>query len=144
MHWKMNTYCPLIKFTFAKKLMDRDSPKRTTYSSPTLKFLFKKLTYFIQPKQDQFWLSSPMGWVPLPRSFPISWYCKLDTGMQEPNLHPELQMQQTVASGLAAQTCQFDRPCTNLAWCSFPGEPLCQRIHLISPPQEFTRQQPKK
>ena len=38
-----------------------------------------------------------------------------------------------VASGLAAQTCQFDRPCTNLAWCSFPGEPLCQRIHLISP-----------
>ena len=91
MHWKMNTYCPLIKFTFAKKLTDRDLPKRTTYSSPTLKFLFKKLTYFIQPKQDQFWLSSPMGWVPLPRSFPISWYCKLDTGMQEPNLHPELQ-----------------------------------------------------
>ena len=43
-------------------------------------------------------------------------------------------MQQTVASGLAAQTCQFDRPCTNLAWCSFPGEPLSQRIHLISPP----------
>ena len=30
-------------------------------------------------------------------------------------------MQQIVASGLAAQTCQFDRPCTNLAWCSFPG-----------------------
>ena len=144
MHWKMNTYCPLIKFTFAKKLTDQDSPKRTTYSSPTLKFLFKKLTYFIQPKQDQFWLSSPMGWVPLPRCFTISWYCKLDTGMQEPNLHPEFKMQQTVASGLAAQTCQFDRPCTNLAWCSFPGEPLCQRIHLISPPQEFTRQQPKK
>ena len=74
-----------------------------------------------------------MGWVPLPRSFPISWYCKLDTGMHEPNLHPELQMQHKVASGLAAQTCQFDRRCTNLAWCSFPGEPLCQRIHLISP-----------
>ena len=76
-----------------KELMDQDSPKRTIYSSPTLKFLFKKLTYFIQPKQDQFWLSSPMGWVPLPRSFPISWYCKLDTGMQEPNVQPELQMQ---------------------------------------------------
>ena len=94
MHWKMNTYCPLIKFTFAKKLTDRDSPKRTTYSSPTLKFLFKKLTYFIQPKQDQFWLSSPMGWVPLPRSFPISWYCKLDTGIHKPKVYPELQMQQ--------------------------------------------------
>ena len=50
MHWKMNTYCPLIKFTFAKKLTDRDSPKRSTYTSPTLKFLFKKLTYFIQPR----------------------------------------------------------------------------------------------
>ena len=43
-------------------------------------------------------------------------------------------MQQIVASGLAAQTCQFDRPCTNLAWCSFPGESLSQRIHLNSPP----------
>ena len=94
MHLKMNTYCPLIKFTFAKKLTDRDLPKRTTYSSPTLKFLFKKLTYFIQPKQDQFWLSSPMGWVPLPRSFPISWYCKLDTGIHKPKVYPELQMQQ--------------------------------------------------
>ena len=38
--------------------------------------------------------------------------------MQEPNLHPELQMQQTVASGLAAQTCQFDRPCVKVCpWC---------------------------
>ena len=46
----MNTYCPLIKFTFAKKLMDRDSPKRSTYTSPTFKFLFKKLIYFIQPR----------------------------------------------------------------------------------------------
>ena len=54
MHWKMNTYCPLIKITFAQKLTDRDSPKITTHTSPTLKFLFKKLTYFIQPKQDQF------------------------------------------------------------------------------------------
>ena len=85
-----------------------------------------------------------MGWVLLPRSFPISWYCKLDTGIQEPKLHPDLQMQQTVANGLAAQICQFDRPCTNLAWYSFPGEPLSQRIHLISPPQEFTKQHPKK
>ena len=35
-----------------------------------------------------------MGWVPLPRSFPISWYCKLDTGIHKPNMHLELQMQQ--------------------------------------------------
>ena len=46
----MNTYCPLIKFSFGKKLMDRDLPKRSTYTSPTLKFLFKKLIYFIQPR----------------------------------------------------------------------------------------------
>ena len=46
----MNTYCPLIKFTFAKKLTDRDSPKRNTYTSPTLQFLFEKLIYFIQPR----------------------------------------------------------------------------------------------
>ena len=34
-----------------------------------------------------------------------------------------LQMQYKVASGLVAQTYQFDRSCTNLAWCSFPGGP---------------------
>ena len=112
--------------------MDRDSPKRTTYSSPTLKFLFKKLTYFIQPKQDQFWLSSPMGWVPLPRSFPISWYCKLDTGMQEPNVQPELQMQQTVASGFVAQICQFDKHCTNWEWYSLLDEPHSELIQVMN------------
>ena len=39
---------------------------------------------------------------------------------------------------------KFDKPCTNLAWCSFPSESNSEQIHLISPPQEFTRQQPKK
>ena len=38
------------KIYLAKKLTDRDSPKRSTYTSPTLKFLFKKLIYFIQPR----------------------------------------------------------------------------------------------
>ena len=27
-----------------------------------------------------------------------------------------------VANGLVAQTCQFDKPCTDLAWCSFPKQ----------------------
>ena len=45
------------------------------------------ITYFKWP------LISPMGLEP-PRSFPIGRYCKLDTGMQQPKLHPELQMQQ--------------------------------------------------
>ena len=94
MYWKMNTYCPLIKFTFAKKLTDRDSPKRSTYTSPTLKFLFKKLTYFIQPRTRSILTKLTYGMVPLPRSFPISWYCKLDTGVHWPKVYPELQMQQ--------------------------------------------------
>ena len=46
MHWKMNTYCP-----FAKKLTDRDSPKITTYTSPTLSFYLKSSpTLFNQNK----------------------------------------------------------------------------------------------
>ena len=69
-----------------------------------------------------------------PRSFPISWYCKLDTGIHYPKVYPELQMQQNVASGLAAQTCQFDRPCTNLAWCSFPDEPQVPKDSSKQPP----------
>ena len=49
-----------------------------------------------------------------------------------------------VASGLAAQNCQFDNSSHNLAWCSFPDEPNSEQIHPFSaPPQEFTRQQPK-
>ena len=51
-------------------------------SSPTLKTnrrpILTKLTY---------------GRDLLPRNFPISWYCKLDTGMHKPNIHPELEMQ---------------------------------------------------
>ena len=51
MHWKMNTYCPLIKIYLCQKIWrTQDLPKRSTYTSPTLKFLFKKLTYFIQPR----------------------------------------------------------------------------------------------
>ena len=50
-----------------------------------------------------------------------------------------------VASGLAAQNCQFDNSSHNLAWCSFPDEPNSGQVHPFSapPPQEFTRQQPK-
>ena len=70
MHWKMNTYCPLIKFTFAEKLTDRDSPKRSTYTSPTLKFLFEKLTYFIQPRTRSILTKLTYGMGPTPQELP--------------------------------------------------------------------------
>ena len=129
----MNTYCPLIKFTFAKKLTDRDSPKRSTYTSPTLKFLFKKLTYFIQPRTRSILTKLTYGMGPTSQELPNQ--LVLQTGHRNTLAKsvPWTPNATNVASGLAAQTCQFDRPCTNLAWCSFPGEPLCQRIHLISP-----------
>ena len=50
--------------------MDPDSPKRTTYSSPTLKFLFKKLTYFIQPKQDSILTKLTYGMGPTSQELP--------------------------------------------------------------------------
>ena len=31
-----------------------------------------------------------------------------------------------LANGLAAQTSHFHRPCTKLAWCSFPGQPYSE------------------
>ena len=129
----MNTYCPLIKFTFAKKLMDRDSPKRSTYTSPTLKFLFKKLTYFIQPRTRSILTKLTYGMGPTSQELPNQ--LVLQTGHRNTLAKsvPWTPNATNVASGLAAQTCQFDRPCTNLAWCSFPGEPLSQRIYLNNP-----------
>ena len=50
-------------------------------------------------------------------------------------MHPELQMQHTVAIGLAAQNCQFDSPCDDLAQCSFPAKPNSELVHLNSPLQ---------
>ena len=44
---------------------------------------------------------------PTPRSFPISRYCKLDTGMQQPKLHPELQMQQKLQVDLLLRLVNF-------------------------------------
>ena len=69
-------------------------PKIMTYISPTL--LFSIQTHLLLKKtfEDQFSLSSPIHIGPITRSFPIGRYCKLDTGMQQPKLHPELQMQQ--------------------------------------------------
>ena len=62
----------------------------------------------------------------------------------QPNVYPESKCNTMVASGLAAQNCQFDSPSHNLAWCSFPDEPNSEQVHLFSAPQqEFTRQQPK-
>ena len=45
--------------------------------------------------------------------------------------------QMLVANGLAAQTCQFNKPCTNLAWCSFPGEPIIQNGSPNQPPTKI-------
>ena len=52
-----------------------------------------KISSTLQTNIRSIFSSSPMGMGPLPLSFPISWYCKLDTGMQKPKLQPELQMQ---------------------------------------------------
>ena len=94
------------------------------------------------------WVSS-MGVVrvqglELPKSFPISCECKLDTGIHSQMCTLNSKCNTKVANGLAAKECQFDSPSHNLAWCSYPDEPNSEQVHLFSaPPQEFTRQQPK-
>ena len=78
------------------------------------------------------------------RSFLISHHCKLDTRMHKSNMHPELQMQHTVAIGLAVQNCQFDSPCDDLAQCSFPAKPNSELVHLNSPPSSNLQNNPKR
>ena len=39
-----------------------------------------------------------------PTSFPISWYCKLDSGMQEPKTAPLIPNATKIAGGFGAQT----------------------------------------
>ena len=106
-----------------------------------------KLTCHLKAKpiSDQFWICMLKGSpLPLPKSFPISGDCKLETSMDKPKCPPWTPNVTNVTSGLAAQACQFHRPCHNLAWCSFPSESNSEQIHLISPPWEFTIQQPKE
>ena len=73
------------------------TPHLTIYKAYHLKKNKNTITYF------NWSLSSPMGLEP-PRSFPISWYCKLDTGMQQPKTAPWTPNATKVAGGLAAQT----------------------------------------
>ena len=64
----------------------------TFYTSPALNSTNKN-HLLCKQTSDKFSLAHLWGWDPLPLSFLISWYYKLDTGMQKPKLHPELQMQ---------------------------------------------------
>ena len=50
----MNTYYSFITFTCSKKLTDEDSPKKSTFTSPTLLILFKKLIYFKNQQEINF------------------------------------------------------------------------------------------
>ena len=78
--------------TTEKKLGSNSPLFATFYTSPAL-ISTNKYHLLYKQTSDQFSLAHLWGWDPLPLSFPISWYCKLDTGMQKPKLHPELQMQ---------------------------------------------------
>ena len=75
-----------------------------------------------------------MGLEP-PRSFPISWYCKLDTGMQQPKLHPELQMQQKLQVDLLLRLCQFHRTLYQPGMVLHPSRPHSELVYFNSPPQ---------
>ena len=50
----MNTYSSQIIFTCTQKLIDQDSPNTSTYTSPTLLIIFKKLTYFKNQQEINF------------------------------------------------------------------------------------------
>ena len=120
---------------------DSQSPKNWTYTSPN-KFDYlppertKEETFLLYKTTK---LTYRIG--PIPRSFPISWYCKLDTGMQQPNTAPWAPN----ATKSCKWTCcwdsvNFTESCTNLAWCSFPSKPNSELDYLNSPPSKPNKQ----
>ena len=78
---------PLSHTTTEKKLGSTSPLFSTFYTSPALIAITK---YHLLYKQtsDQFLLAHLWGWDPLPMSFPISWYCKLDTKNAETKTAP--------------------------------------------------------
>ena len=108
-------------------------------------FQFNEIYHLLYKQtSDQFCLAHLWGKDPLPLSFPISWYCKLDTGMQKPKLHPELFMKpKRFQSDLLLRPANF----TSLVPTWHGAQPRRTRkpemVHLISPPLQFTKQQPK-
>ena len=85
-------YGKMCTVSITKKLGSTSPLFFTFYTSPTL-ISTNKYHLLYKHTSDQFSLAHLWGRDPLPLSFPISWCCKLDTGMQKPKLHPELQMQ---------------------------------------------------
>ena len=109
-------------------------------------FKFNEIYHLLYKQiSDQFCLAHLWGKDPLPLSFPISWYCKLDIGMQKPKLHPELFMKPTGFN----LTCCSDLPISQALYqpgmVLNPGGPESLKWSTSSapPPLQFTKQQPK-
>ena len=136
-------YSKMCTVTTEKKLGSTSPLFATFYTSPALNAIAK---YHLLYKQtsDQFSLAHLWGWGPLPLSFPITWYCKLDTGMQKPKLHPELQMQHKGCRW----TCCSDLPISQALYqpgmVLNPEGPESLKWSTSSAlPLQFTKQQPK-
>ena len=104
--------------TTAKKLGSTSPQYPTFYTSPTLNST-SKISPTLQTNSRSILSSSPMGKRTL---FPWASH-SADTAnwtqeCRSQNCTLNSKCNTKVAGGLAAQTCQFDRPCTNLAWCS--------------------------
>ena len=100
-----------------------------------------KLTYFKKHSRSIF-TKLILAIRSITRSFPISRYCKLDTGIQQPKLHPELQMQQKLQVDLLLRLVNF----TSLVptWHGAPSQVdhTLNYSSLTAPLQQFIKQWP--
>ena len=112
------------------------------YTSPTLHYFYMKKAHLLYKPLIIRSILSKLTYWERTHTQELPNQLILQTGHRnaQAKMHPELQMQHKVAGGLAAQTCQFDKPCTNLAWCSSQVNLFAKWFHLIKPPQEFTKQ----
>ena len=105
---------------------------------------YSKLTYFNKAKQKMNSILNKLTYLEgYPRRFRISWYCKLDRGMDEPNIHSELEMQQMLQVDLLVRPANFTSPLQTRHGAPSQVNNIAKRIQLISPPRIFTRQQAK-
>ena len=114
--------------------MDWDSPKRSTYTSPTLKFLFKKLTYFIQPRTRSILTKLTYGMGPTSEELPNQ--LVLQTGHRN-TLAKSVQCMQVDLLLRPANTDLVPKFMLLPRWTTVPKDSPNQ------PPQEFTRQHSK-
>ena len=103
--------------TTEKKLGSTSTLFSTFYTSPTL-IQPTKITYFTNKHQINFLQLTYGDGILFPWASQSADTANWTQECRSQNCTLNSKCNTKVAGGLAAQTCQFHKPCTNLVWCS--------------------------